>query len=63
MHAARLLALIELRREGRLTGVPQQEIADLLDAGHRSTVMRLLRQLDAVEALAARLKLRFPERR
>lgn len=50
-HVARSLALYQARRAGWLEGRTLKDIADALDV-HPSTVMRNLRDLDAVHDLA-----------
>jgi hypothetical protein len=55
-RAACVAALYELDRAGYLEGLTLQEIADLLDVGHRSTAMRYLRDVEAVKALIPEIK-------
>jgi len=58
-RAACVAALYELDRLDYLEGLTLQEIADLLDVGHRSTAMRYLRDVEAVKALIPEIKARL----
>jgi hypothetical protein len=44
-------ALYILDRAGYLEGLTQQEIADLLDLGHRSTALRYMRDVERLHEL------------
>jgi len=55
-RAACVATLYELDRAGYLDGLTLQEIADLIDVGHRSTAMRYLRDVEAVKALIPEIK-------
>ncbi len=62
--SARLAVLLELDRAGLLAGRSNQEIADAFGQGlHRSTIMRDLRQLDALKRAASRLSAQLKRQR
>jgi len=48
-RAACVAALYELDRAGYLDKLTLQEIADLLDVGHRSTAMRYMRDVEEIK--------------
>ncbi len=49
--AARLAVLLELDRLGLLDGLTQQQLTDILGAGHRSTVCRYLSDVVRIKAI------------
>ena len=61
--AARLAVLYELDRAGYLEGMTQQQIAEMLEVGHRSTAMRDLRMLEDVKSLVEGIKERLQRER
>lgn len=65
--SARLVVLLELERDGLLSGLSNQEIADVFGHGlHRSTILRDRRQLaelkDEVGRLRQQLKREAPKK-
>lgn len=55
-RAARIVLLRDLRRAGQLDGLTLDQIAERLAVGHRSTILRTLRDLDALEGEIATLR-------
>jgi predicted DNA-binding protein YlxM (UPF0122 family) len=55
-RAACVAALYELDRAGYLNDLTLQEIADLLDVGHRSTAMRYMRDVEEIKELVPEVK-------
>ena len=54
--AARLVVLYQLDRSGQLEGRTLQELADIFEVGHRSTILRDLRTLEEVKRILPEVK-------
>jgi hypothetical protein len=57
--AARVVILFELDRSGYLEGLTLQQIADLFDVGHRSTILRDLRIMEDVKEVLPEMRERL----
>jgi hypothetical protein len=57
--AARVAILFELDRSGYLEGLTLQQIADLFDVGHRSTILRDLRIMEDVKDVLPEMRERL----
>jgi hypothetical protein len=57
--AARVAILFELDRSGYLKGMTLQQIADLFDVGHRSTILRDLRIMENVKEVLPEMRERL----
>lgn len=55
-RAACVAALYELDRAGWLEGLTLQDLANMLDLGHRSTAMRYMRDVAALHDLVPELR-------
>jgi hypothetical protein len=57
--AACVAILFELDRSGYLEGLTLQQIADLFDVGHRSTILRDLRIMEDVKEVLPEMRERL----
>ena len=53
-----LLIIYELEKSGDLAGLTYQQLADLLELGHRATAMRLVKSLSVAKAQLPEIRAR-----